>query len=730
MRKIFAFILVIVLMMSFISCTGSTDDPSDAEKNNGTVPAGKTFYVSPDGSDENSGEKDAPLATLAGARDAIRKYRESSGLPDGGVEVIFSSGTYPVTSTVEFTAVDSGEEGKPIVFKAADSSEVIFDGGVTLKGSDFVPASDEVKSKLISEDAKAALLEIDLEKAGCYNLIDRIDYVSGWTTNNYRQELYIDNERQTVARWPNEGYEISKLTGGEDSSSISIPEDKAVLWSQAENIRYYGYPNTDWDAQNFQEDKVSVDTECSSLVISAKYDDSKVSKYFVYNVLSELDSPGEYFWDVKTKKLYYYPKEDLSDKKISFSQFDGHWITLDCSYLTFDGITFEHGRGTAIIDASLGKRISLDHITVNGCTVRSFGGYAFSLCGNNLIVTNNEIYNMGSACLFFNGGSEAESVPTASVVSNNKIHDWSQTYTVYSAAITVYGVAYTISHNEIYNSPHMGIAFNCVQSDIEYNYIHDVCTQTSDAGAIYSGARWDWSGNNIRYNLIENVIDTTFGGTPCAIYLDDELSGQNCYGNIIVNVAGTAFTIGGGRYNTVENNIMIKIAGTPINFDERGIDWQSDRTMYPNGGFWSRIMSEIQYLSDFQRFAFPINLLMIERGNTSSPKFIDDPGTPSYGKIINNITFASDAIADRIVDSADGIDIYEDEIVLDGIVWPAAPARLYGTFQSNIKYDTDPGFIDVENGKYGLKTDSRVYRDIPGFEEIPIDRIGIINTEE
>lgn len=725
MRRFLALILASLLSFSLFACSGT--NPPAGDDSEERIPAGKTFYVAPDGDDANDGSESAPLATLNGAKVAIRKYKSENGLPDGGIEAVFKAGTYKITSTLELVAEDSGEAGKPIVYRAEDGAEVIFDGGVTLNGSDFVPASDEVKSKLLSEDAKAALLEIDLAAAGCYDLEDSTDYPTGWDCARYRQELYIDNERQTVARWPNTGYEITKLKQVNDNLSyIYIPEEKAALWAEADAVRYYGYPDTDWDATNRQENMIKINKEESAIEIFVKYDNTDFSKYYVYNVLSELDTPGEYYWDVEAKKLYYYPAEDISNKKISFSQYSGDFILLaECSYITFEGFNFEHARGRAIGDLNEGRKITTDHITVTNCLMRSFGGSVLFFCGNNITVANNEIYNVGSEIMFFNGGAAEDSKPSGSVITNNKLHDWSQTYTVYSAAITLYGIAYEVSHNEIYNSPHMAIGFNCGMSNIEYNYIHDVCSQTSDAGAVYSGARWDWSGNVIRYNLIEDVIDHTFGGTPCAIYLDDQLSGQTCYGNVLVNVAGTGFTIGGGKYNTIENNVMIGIGSTPISYDERGLGWQNTTPQYPKGSLWYRVTSEVQYLSDFQRFAVPQNLLMIERGDNSKRYFVDDPGTPSYAIVRNNITYKSDFLVDQTVDSADGINVYKDEVVLDGIVWPSAPARLYGTFEANIKYDTDPGFVDASNGNYELKDNSRVYRDIPGFEKIPIDEIGL-----
>ncbi len=729
-RFICFFTFSAILLTMFSSCNNGSVSGDD----NGVTPAGKTFYVSPAGDDTNDGSEASPFATIVGARDAVRKYKSEAGLPDGGIEVIFKTGNYPVTASVEFTAEDSGEEGKPIVYRAEKDAEVIFDGGVSLNGADFIPASDEVKSKLISEDAKAALLEIDLAAAGCYDLTDHFDYSTGWECYKYRQELYIDSERQTVARWPNEGYEITELVGGNSDDGnapyIVIPKEKAELWSKADAVRYYGYPESDWSSTNYQENNVSIDADKSALVfINDDRDDAKVSKYFVYNVLSELDSPGEYYWDVNAKKLYYYPDGDISNKKISFSQFADDWFILkDPTYLAFTGITFENGRATTFVTDSA-KLNDTHHITISDCVIRSFGGHFIKAGGAYFYILNNEIYNMGSGCIYLNGGGAAEMLPSNSVIKNNTIHDWSQTYTVYGAAVTLYGIAYEVSHNEMYNSPHEAIAFNCANSIIEYNYIHDVCSQTSDAGAIYSGRRWDWSGNIIRYNLIKDVKDTTFGGTPCAVYFDDMLSGQYCYSNILVNIAGTGFTVGGGRNNFIENNIMVNIGKEPVSYDQRGVrdDFGHRSITFPGGDMWYKINSEVVYTSDYQRFAVPSNLLMIENCEESMEYFIDDPGVPSYAIVRNNITYGSDYLVDKKIDSLDGIDIYKDGVTLDAVCHPSAPARLYGTFEANIKYDTDPGFVDIEGGNYSLNDDSRVYRDIPGFPKISYDLIGVIS---
>ncbi|MBP5235996.1 MAG: right-handed parallel beta-helix repeat-containing protein [Clostridia bacterium] len=737
MKRIMSCFLLAVFVLSAFglwSC-GAPDAGPDDNKNTGDPagdrekePAGKSFYVSPEGDDSNDGSEQSPLATLDGARAAVLAYKTENGLPDGGVEVVFLPGVYRVDSQTVFTPEDSGEEGKPIAYRAKEAGSVFFDGGVSIDPSLFVPASEEVKAKLPDDAAKENVLEADLKAAGCYDLDDDKTYSGGWDCFSYRQELYVDNERQTVARWPNSGYEITKLYvfEGEDPY-LTVPEGKAEKWA-AEKTRYYGYPEIDWDAINLSDDAISIDVEKSSLVFDGrKYKKTDRSKYYVYNLLCELDAPGEYYWDVGKGKLYYYPDGDLKERKISFSQFAEDWIMInDASYLSFEGITFENGRAT-VISGKTQKTNDTNHITVDGCVFRDLGGYAVDLVGAFITVKNCEIYNLGSGCVFLNGGRAKDQYSNCSVVSNNIIHDWSQTYTVYGAAVTAYGVGYTISHNEMFNSPHEAVAFNCSSSLIEYNYIHDVCNQTSDAGAVYSGRRWDWWGNVIRFNLIENVIDTTFGGGPCAIYLDDMLSGQWCYGNILVNIAGTGFSIGGGKKNTIENNIMINVGDTPITYDQRAVgnDFGHGAIEYPKGSMWGYLTGEVKYLSDYQRFAVPQNLLMIEHTGYSSRYCIDDPGTPSYGIVRDNITYLSDHLLEEIISPDEIEDIYKDAVTLDGVTHPSGPARVYGTFESNIRYGKDPGFADLKNGNYALKEDSRVYRDIPGFIKIDTDSIGI-----
>ena len=156
MRRIICLLLLFALLSStflMFSCSeehadggenGSTAASDTAGNEEHTVPAGKVFYVSTDGSDDNDGSEDKPLLTIDGARKAVSEYRKSSGIPEGGIEVVFAPGTYRIDHQTVFTAEDSGEEGRAVVYRASGDGEVLFDGGITIDPSLFVPASDDI----------------------------------------------------------------------------------------------------------------------------------------------------------------------------------------------------------------------------------------------------------------------------------------------------------------------------------------------------------------------------------------------------------------------------------------------------------------------------------------------------------------------------------------------------------------------------------------------------------
>jgi hypothetical protein len=47
------------------------------------------------------------------------------------------------------------------------------------------------------------------------------------------------------------------------------------------------------------------------------------------------------------------------------------------------------------------------------------------------------------------------------------------------------------------------------------------------------------------------------------------------------------------------------------------------------------------------------------------------------------------------------------------------------TEKNNFSTKEDPGFVDMKNGNFMLKSNSIVFEKIPGFEPIPFDKMGL-----
>ena len=86
------------------------------------------LYVSPKGNDLNSGTAEQPLASLTGARDAIRKHKKDHTLTVTFVVTILD-GTYTMKEPFVLTPEDGGTLECPVIYKAEKGAIPIFSGG-------------------------------------------------------------------------------------------------------------------------------------------------------------------------------------------------------------------------------------------------------------------------------------------------------------------------------------------------------------------------------------------------------------------------------------------------------------------------------------------------------------------------------------------------------------------------------------------------------------------------
>jgi len=190
------------------------------------------FYVSPQGSDQNTGTAAQPLQTMAGARDIIRGLAQRGSTP---ITVNFADGIYPVEEMIVFWAEDSGSVAAPITYRAMAGAKPVFSGSKTLPH--WTRLTDEAMLHRLTPQVRDKIWVADLRAAGITDLGDP-------TELGKRPDLICNDELQTLARWPNEAFTHSGMAKGE--GLFEYADSRMNRWVEEEDIRLHGYWRGSW----------------------------------------------------------------------------------------------------------------------------------------------------------------------------------------------------------------------------------------------------------------------------------------------------------------------------------------------------------------------------------------------------------------------------------------------------------------------------------------------------
>ena len=691
------------------------------------------FYVSTNGNDSNSGTKGAPFFTIEKAVEAVRNTDKTD---KNGITVCIEAGEYRVSS-LEFTKEDSGTAECPITY-CAIGGEVILNGGVTLSSDDFKSVSEypEISERLTPE-AQQNVVAVDLTQSpysltkddwgkiyaiGSYHTAESYD---GDYTGELYCELFVNDKRKILARYPDNDYlhteEVIKtglgkesdgaLTEVKDWDKIRNPESdvykvnseltqRIAGWKTLDDVWMFGYWKYDWADASSPIGSFNAQTGEISPTFVSLFGTKEDAPYYFFNVLEELTTEGEWYLDREKGLLCLWKPENIEESQIDLSLSLNPIINAEADYLTFDGLTVKGTRSDAVV-------INGNNNTVQNCLIKNVAGNAVIMNGSNNLAYNNEITHTGKGGIILDGGDTETLTPGNSKADNNYIHDWSEIYQTYQPAVTLLGVGNVCSHNEMANSPHEAITYKGNNHIIEYNNIHDVCLLSDDAGAIYSGRSWVWYGNIIRYNCIYNVGSGEH--KPDGIYLDDALSGQQIYGNLLINIPRNSIHIGGGRNNVVTNNIIVNSGENAIYFDERARDGALNNGWFTHAHIGSGDMWDALYASPWQseiwQETFPEYKSMTDDiSKSESAEYIPNPASTVKGNLILN---KYKKIGDIYTSARRFSDISENEVYYLG--------------------KTEDIFVDINSGNYNIKDIENLRKSISDFQNIPLNETGRTN---
>jgi hypothetical protein len=560
--------------------------------------SGRTFYVSPSGSDRAAGGPEDPFATLARARDAARAVRPRA---TGPITIVAKGGTYFLSEPLVLGPEDSGTEKAPLVICAAEGADPVISGGVALQ-----LAWEPYRDHIMKARVPAAVDEARLD------------------------ELFVEGVQQRQARYPN--YDPAGKYFDGTSPEANSPA-RVRSWRDPVGGYLHALHEGMWGSKHYRITGV----EDGSLKLQGGWQENRAGgrgpvfrggfhqQYlFVENVFEELDAPGEWYYDRKTRTLYLYPMPavDLARAPVVAGGLL-ELVVLDGSaerpvrHVRLEGLSFRHTRRIFMEpyerllrgDWSFARLAAVRITGAEDCAVRDasftdLGGNAVLVIGYNrrIEVLGSRFANIGETAVALVGdvravrspaisyentlpqdqidltpGPKSPDYPARCRVHDNLIHDVGRVGKQTAGVFISMAEEITVSHNTIFRVPRAGICINDGTWGghvIEFNDVFDTARETGDHGPFNSWGRdrwWKtsyneggplepfarsratldaWKTTHIRNNRFAHPA----GGHSWGIDLDDGSSNYHIYDNLALNMG---VKLREGFFRRVENNIMV-----------------------------------------------------------------------------------------------------------------------------------------------------------------------------
>ena len=271
-----------------------------------------TFYVATNGNDAWSGRSpdagagtNGPFATMQRARDAVRELkRQQSGSLRQPITIEIREGTYFLTDTLLLEPEDSGTANAPITYAAYQDERPVISGGRQVTG--WRPLTVDGK------DLWVAYIPEALRPT--------------W----YFHQLWVNGERRTRARHPNQGLlriaEVPDATSDweQGQNRFRYTPGDIKPWRRLTDVEVVTY--NQWSSAHLpiagidEGQRIVTFDRRSNMRLTERADSLIGAPYHVENAFEFLDAPGERYLDRDVGTVYYLPMpgEDMTHSSLLY----------------------------------------------------------------------------------------------------------------------------------------------------------------------------------------------------------------------------------------------------------------------------------------------------------------------------------------------------------------------------------------------------------------------------
>ena len=688
-----------------------------------TAAGAATFYVDGSAAAGGDGSAATPWRTAQDAVAGVRTARKAGAVKAGEpVEVVFRAGEHSVGAGVVLGAADSGTAAAPVTWRG--EGQAVLTGGVRVPNALFKKVSDPAVLERLPEEARGKVYVADVSSLVPGTIPELAQGFAGTPTAPL---LFMGGKFATLARWPNADWTSFKKSADKrrDAPGAFLYDNpRARRWNFAEGVWLNGYWTHDWDnysarvarygEENGTNDVMRLAVKVPYGVGNKNYGGLPVRRFYAFNLLDELDAPGEWWLDRANKRLYVVPPAGVprEEDAVTLAVTSAPLVQAQgVRHLRFENLSFEGGAGS-------GMSVNGNDVTVEGCRFARLGGAGLSVNGSRNLVRGVEVCETGRSGINVTSGDRRTLTRGDTLVENCHVHDWAHFQRTYAPAIGVQGCGVTLRRNRMHDAPHTAVLYGGNEHLFEYNEVWRVLMETGDAGAYYTGRDWTTQGNVLRYNYTHDLGDGSGdAANTMGFYFDDCDCGDAVYGNVFHNVA-RGIMVGGGRDHPIYGNVFSKCK-IGLSIDCRGMTWKN----WNQPGSWhlEGKAQALDYTNGVWAARYPRLARIMQ----------DHPREPLYNPVTSNLFLdctqkilaldgkAADECLPRMAPITGNVVV--NTVGTNGVKTAKIDVRVaagFRVFDGTPERPFDVGFADAAHGDFTFTRDPWILRQIPSLRPL------------